>query len=109
MAKKRQLVLTRPPASKGDATVVPLGDRQQVVATLAKYNTAPDGSKRSTGMEVLWGPGMVMEFPAAADEVNQAMVSVSDDDIAWPVLQRLCKATGWMLVDLESGRSFGGA
>lgn len=109
MAKKRQLVLTKPPATKGDPTVVPLGPRKDVVATLANYNTAPDGSKRATGMEVLWGPGMVMEFPAAADEVNQAMVSVTDDDIAWPVLQRLCKATGWMLVDLESGRSFGGA
>jgi hypothetical protein len=109
MAKKRQLVLTRPAASKGDATIVPLGSRKEVVTSLAKFNTAPDGSKRNTGMEVLWGPGMVMEFPAAADEVNQAMVSVSDDDIAWPVLQRLCKATGWMLVDLESGRSFGGA
>ena len=28
--------------------------------------------------------------------------------IAWPVLQRMTKALGWMLVDLETGRSFGG-
>jgi len=108
MAKKRQLVLTRPPAVKGDLTMAPLGSRKDVVAALALYNTAPDGSKRNTGMEVLWGPGMVLEFPAAADEVNQVMISVSDEEIAWPVLQRLSKALGWMMVDLESGRSFGG-
>lgn len=108
MAKKRQLVLTRPPASKGDPTVVPLGARKEVLASLAVYNTAPDGSKRNTGMEVLWGPGMVMEFPAAATEVGQVMVSVTDEEISWPVLQRMTKALGWMLVDLETGRSFGG-
>jgi len=108
MAKKRQLVLTRPPALKGDPTVVPLGQKKEVLSALAIYNTAPDGSKRNTGMEVLWGPGMVMEFPAAADEVGQVMVTVSDEEIAWPVLQRMTKALGWMLVDLETGRSFGG-
>jgi hypothetical protein len=108
MAKKRQLVLTRPPIAKGDPTVVPLGPRKEVMASLANFNLAPDGTKSKTGMEVLWGPGMVMEWPASAVEVSQAMVSVSDDDIAWPVLQRLCKLLGLILVDLESGRSFGG-
>jgi hypothetical protein len=108
MAKKRQLVLTRPPVAKGDPTVVPLGTRKEVVAALAIYNTAPDGSKRNTGMEVLWGPGMVLEFPASADQIGQVMISVSDEEIAWPVLQRMTKALGWMLVDLETGRSFGG-
>ena len=108
MAKKRQLVLTRPPVTKGDPTIVPLGSRKDVINALAVYNTAPDGSKRNTGMEVLWGPGMVLEFPAAADEVGQVMITVSDEEIAWPVLQRLSKNLGWMLVDLETGRSFGG-
>lgn len=107
MAKKRQLVLTRPPAAKGDPTVVPLGARKEVLSSLANFNLAPDGARSKTGMEVLWGPGMVMEWPAAADQVNQAMVSVTDEDIAWPVLQRLCKTLGLMLVDLETGRSFG--
>jgi hypothetical protein len=45
MAKKRQLVLTKPPAAKGDPTVVPLGPRKEVVSALAVYNTAPDGSR----------------------------------------------------------------
>jgi hypothetical protein len=49
-----------------------------------------------------------MEFPAAADEVGQIMISISDEEIAWPVLQRMTKALGWMLVDLDTGRSFGG-
>src|SRR6516225_7460134 len=108
MAKKRQLVLTRPPIAKGDPTVVPLGPRKEVMASLANFNLAPDGTKSKTGMEVLWGPGMVMEWPASAGEVSQAQVSVSDDDMAWQVLQRLCKLLGLILVDLESGRSFGG-
>src|SRR5687768_3534598 len=52
MAKKRQLVLTRPPIAKGDPTVTPLGTRKDLLAALAVYNTSPDGSKRNTGMEI---------------------------------------------------------
>ncbi len=84
-----------------------MGSRREVQASLARFNTAPDGSSRNTGMDVLHGPGMVLEIPASNDEVLQAMVTVTDEEIALPVLLRLCKSLGWSMVDLETGRSFG--
>lgn len=107
MPKKRQIVLTRRPSAKGEPAE-PLGARREVLSSLARYNTAPDGGRSATGTERLWGPGMVVELPLGEGDVPQAMVSVTDEEIALPVLMRACKALGWVMVDLESGRMFGG-
>lgn len=88
--------------------MLPLGTVDEVLAILAKYNTAPDGSPaKRAGSRVLYGPGMVVDVPTFGKDVTQAMVSVTDDDIAIPVLFKVCKANGWRLVDLESGQTFG--
>jgi hypothetical protein len=50
---------------------------------------------------------MMVEIPTTTDSVAQAMVTMTDDEIAWPVLERACRALKWKLVDLETGRSFG--
>lgn len=87
----------------------PLGSARDVREILARANTAPDGSGKSTsGLERLHGPGMVVEFSTSQDPVTQAVASLNDDDLALPVLFRLCKAQGWRLMDVESGRTFGG-
>lgn len=103
----RQFVLQNA-ASKG-ADMVPMGTAAEVTRALARFNTAPDGSRRSStsATAVLHGPGMIVEFPTATDEVTQAMVIVKDEDFAWPVLTRICKELNWALIDLESGRRFG--
>lgn len=108
MARKRQIVLlSGKPKASDAAPMPPLGSRKDVRDVLARYNTAPDGSGRNpTGTEILHGPGMFVELPTAMDSVAQAMVTVLDDDIAWPVLSRVCKAQGWRMMDLESGRYF---
>lgn len=106
MARKRQIVLTRP--DRSGSGMEPLGTAREVVAALAEFNTAPDGGpKRSAGTDFLHGPGFVVEIPSFQDAVNQAIVVITDEDIAWPVLSRLCKRLGWQMVDLESGRTFG--
>lgn len=104
---KRQVVLMR--AGNRPGQMSPMGTPGDVAAHLAVFNTAPDGSSRgeTAGMAVLHGPGMVVEFPMGLDEVSQAMVTLTDDSIAWPVLMRLCKKLGWCMVDSESGRTFG--
>lgn len=123
VAKKRQIVLmkggltgvaalsagTRPSRPDSPHQVGPLGTPKEVREILAQYNTAPDGSPRSSslGTEVLHGPGLVVELATNTSEVQQALVTVTDDDIAWPVLSRLCKAAGWKMMDVESGRVFG--
>jgi hypothetical protein len=86
----------------------PLGTRKQVLQTLAGFNTSPDGGPPSTGgTEFLYGPGMVIEVPTTTDQVTQAIASISDEDIALPVLMKLCKQLQWRMMDIESGRMFG--
>ena len=34
-------------------------------------------------------------------------IDVAHEEIAMPVLMRLCKTLGWAMTDLETGRSFG--
>jgi len=110
VAKKRQIVLMKaPPKTARPGTPGgPLGTAKEVREALARFNTGPDGSARQTGTEVLHGPGMVLEIPQNVDEVQQAMVTVLDDDIAWPVLSRVCRHLSWKMIDLETGMSFGG-
>jgi hypothetical protein len=104
---KRQVVLMRS-VNKGEPPQA-LGTHTAVKDALARYNTATDGTVRSktAGTEVLHGPGMIVEIPTTTDQVQQAMVTMTDDEVAWPVLERACRALKWKLVDLETGRSFG--
>jgi hypothetical protein len=105
VAKRRQVVLTRKPA-QGETR--PLGTRREVGDTLGRYNTSPDGGPaRGAGTETLYGPGMVVELPTASTSIVQAMVSMTDEELALPVLMRMCKEQGWQMVDLETGRAFG--
>ncbi|RMD64790.1 MAG: hypothetical protein D6824_03480 [Planctomycetota bacterium] len=99
----RQLVLM---AQQGDGAMDALGTRRDVVQRLSQFNTAPDGS--ATQPNVLHGPGFTLELPYVDDRdpVTQALVTVQEEDIAWAVLSRLCKATGWTLLDVDSGRTF---
>lgn len=95
----------------------PLGTLSAVCAALGRANVAPDGSGprgmgERLGTGVLFGPGMVMEVPLGADDapdpdIAQVLVSVTDEDFAWPVLLRLCKINQWKMMDPDSGRTFG--
>ena len=104
---KRQVVLMK--ASAKGQPQSPLGSHREVKAALENFNTGPDGSARSAsaGTEVLHGPGMIVELATTTESVMQAMVTMTDDEIAWPVLERVCRTLKWKMVDLESGRSFG--
>ncbi|TVQ63332.1 MAG: hypothetical protein EA379_04235 [Phycisphaerales bacterium] len=104
MAKTRQLVLYRTPATPGAAA--PLGTRREVIKTLAPFNTAPDGSPESE--TVAYGPGVMVQFPYGDpdDELNQVLVAITEEEIAWSVLRRLCRETGWSMMDPDTGRVF---
>lgn len=106
----KQIVLIKPvdPTAKNTAAgLKPLGTLRQIREALANFNTASDGGKPRLGTEVLHGPGIFLEIPTGQDDINQAMVTVLDEEIAWPVLSRLCKALGWKMMDIESGRLYG--
>ncbi|HYF13822.1 MAG TPA: hypothetical protein VD971_01985 [Phycisphaerales bacterium] len=102
-SKRRQLVLLGPATGKSENA--PLGRIREVRQTLAGYNTGPDGTAaEGAALERLHGPGMVIELPTSGDVVTQAMASLNDEAIAWPVLEKLCKTLGWRLMDVETGR-----
>lgn len=102
----RQIVLA---GRSNGTTAEPLGARDAVLDQFARCNTAPDGSPADAqgGMSVLYGPGMIVELPRASESVAQALVTITDEDLAWPVLLRLCQRAQWSMVDLETGRRFG--
>lgn len=93
----------------------PLGTLREVLAQAAGFNAAPDGSGPQgmgvvPGMVILHGPGFILEVPGDGDpksDVMQIMATVTDEDFAWPVLSRMCKAAAWKMMDPESGRTFG--
>lgn len=91
------------PAHEGG--LPPLGTMKELVKILSRFNTAPDGASSSAmGVARLYGPGMVMDAPASGDEILQLMVTMTDDDFAFPVLMRLCREQKWTLLDPETGQ-----
>jgi hypothetical protein len=108
MAKKRQLILTRSRRdAAADSPLASLGKPDEVIAALADYNTAPDGGAAGLGTITLWGPGMTVLMPTTQPTITQLIAHMTDEEIAMPVLMRMCKALGWAMTDLETGRTFG--
>lgn len=88
---------------------VPLGTFKEVVSALSAYNTGPDGSRAVESFGVLYGPGFTVQLPMVGpdDPVGQLMVSFQEEDVAWPVLTRICRGLGWKMMDPKTGRTFG--
>lgn len=109
MASKRQLVLFLPKdPEKPTEGMASMGSEGEFIATLAPFNTAPDGSPvRTSGTQILHGPGIAVEYADNQDQITQALLTVIDQDVAWPVLVRLCRSLGWKMQDMESGQVFG--
>ena len=102
---KRQLVLVKhaDPQREPEA----LGTLEEIIRLLADFNTAPDGAPAKGATRSLYGPGMIVEVATSQKRINQAMVTVVEDEVAWPVLSRLCRRLGWKMMDIDSGRVFG--
>jgi len=119
LAKTRQILLVKLLLSDEDEdeeqrfsilNSVPLGSYSQVIDSLSTFNTAPDGSRLPDAFGLLHGPGFLLQMPMAGpqDPVSQIAVSIHEDEIAWPVLTRICRRLGWLMMDPASGRTFGG-
>lgn len=107
MPKKRRRLVLQKPDPDAPPALLSLGKAESVADAMAPYNTAPDGSNKSLGTLILYGPGITIELPTTAPDVRQAMVTVVDEESAWPVLSRMCKANGWKMIDPDSGIAFG--
>ena len=80
--------------------MLPIGSRTQVLRDLSRFNTAPERE----GEDVLYGPGIRLELPPGQDTVNQILLTVTEEEIAWLVIMRLAKTFDWKIVDMNSGR-----
>jgi len=110
MAKNKRILVMMNPRDPDDPSAgnEPLGTPGEIVAALARFNTAPDGSTlKRVGTMVLHGPGYTIEYASGHDQLTQAMVVVNSSDFAWPVLSQICKANGWKMQDTDSGQIFG--
>jgi hypothetical protein len=108
---KRQLVIVKsvnPAHDEDDAALPSMGDTSEVLEALAPFNTAPDGSAAgqatlAIGLIKLYGPGMHLEM-VGGDDVRQVMVTMTDEDFAFPVLVRACQMNHWTMLDTVTGQ-----
>lgn len=105
MSRRRTLVLQRPGDEPG--SLMSLGSMREVRELFAGFNTATDGTEPSSGIVVLHGPGFVAEIATFSDQINQVMIHVKEQDIAFAVLWRLCQKAGWKMLDPDTGQLFG--
>lgn len=104
MSRKRRQFVVLGSAKEGGGNNA-LGRMSEVRKLLAARNTSGDGAANDGPIERLHGPGFVIDLPTSSDVVTQLIASLHDESYAWPVLEGLCKANSWMLMDMESGRT----
>ncbi len=99
MAELRQFVLLSQAPQTEDG-LPPLATRGQLQALLAPLNTALD----RPGSDTFHGPGVELAMMSGEDPVRQVLLSVNDEEIAWPVIPRIAVALKCKVRDLETGR-----
>ncbi len=94
----RQLVVLSA-AEPNDRGLSPIGTRAEIERKLLHLNTGADGS----GDETLYGPGIEIQLASNQDPVVQMLMMVSDEDIAWLVVERMGRTLQWKFVDINTG------
>ena len=94
------VILGHDPDGAGEA-MAPVGPRPEILAKLARHNTAPEGNGSG---DVLFGPGFCLELTPGQDPITQMLVTINEDEIGWFVLTRIIKQFGWKLLDPDTGR-----
>lgn len=95
---RQQFVILSAESGHGEG-LPPIGTRAELIERLAGLNTGPSRA----GESVLHGPGIRIEF-ADEDPIRQMLLTIVEEEIAWPVILRIGRAMGWKLLDPTSGR-----
>ncbi len=90
------VIASTPAADKG---MIPLGSRKQVLERLANLNTHPD----TPSGDVLYGPGIEFQLGPQQESITQMLLDVTDEDIAWLVIERIGRTLQWKFVDMNTG------
>ena len=86
----------------GENGLASIGSRTEIIRELASFNTGPERD----GGDILFGPGVIIQLPPGQDDVTQMILSISEEDIGWQVVERLATRFGWRLLDTVSGREW---
>lgn len=96
----RSLVILSGDPPRGDGSMAAIGTRAEILQRLRRLNTGP----QAPGEDVLYGPGIEIEFPPGQDPVTQMLLRTSDDDLAWDVIAAISRVTHWKMLDPGTGR-----
>lgn len=98
MARSLVILSAEPPRSDGSMNAI--GTRKEILERLRRLNTGP----QVPGEEVLYGPGIEIEFPPGQEPVTQMLLRTNDDDLAWDVIAAISRVTHWKMLDPNTGR-----
>jgi len=97
-AVNQTFVILSPEQSRSGG-LAPIGTRAEIVKALEPLNTAPE----RPGEEVLWGPGIRIDLPPEKDPVDQMLLTVVEEEIAFLVIMRIGRICSWRMLDPETG------
>ena len=100
----RQLVILSSDEPPEPGAMAPIGRRADIIGDLAGCNTGPESPD---AQDVLYGPGIRIELTPHQDPISQMLVTVTEEEIGFIVLQRLVKEFGWKLLDPNTGMELG--
>ena len=100
MPQRHLVILSR--TNNKDGSLGAIGSRTEIIQSLALRNTVAE----IDGGDILYGPGVDIELSPGQDPVLQMLLTITDDDIAWPVIQRLAKDLQWKLLDPVKGTEY---
>lgn len=89
-----------PSATASDPSPAIIGSRASVQKSLSALNTHAESAQAS---DILYGPGVEFQLAPNQDPIVQMMLVLSDEDIAWQVVERIGRQLKWKFVDLNSG------
>jgi hypothetical protein len=95
-----QTFVIQAPEESGTNGLAPIGTRAEIIQTLSRLNTAPERE----GEDVLWGPGVRIDLPPNQDPVEQMLLSIVEEEIAFLVIMRIGRICQWRILDPETGR-----
>ncbi len=95
---KQFVIQSRTATADGSRT--PIGNRKEIVDSLSHFNTLPEVE----GGDMLWGPGIRIELPPDEDPIQQMLLYIVEEEIAWLPIVRLAKHFDWSVMDIETGR-----
>ena len=84
--------------------MAPIGRRDEVLFDLSRFNTAPEPETNGQNEDVLFGPGIRIELPPGQTVINQMLMTITEEEIAWLVIMRLAQSFNWKIVDPNTGR-----